>query len=160
MLKYEENPPEVGDLKFRKIPDTFFTEEEFYRIERRGFEVGDQIFTTDRGGSYNASLFKRLLESFPEHFKLGRGPLDKELFDYIVANIEINEQHMRSLTEEQLVEPISVVTLNDDTPNYIIDGHHRLVRLYLEGYRQCFMAIADRLTTFRCYVAAPRNRGY
>ena len=150
---------EAQDLGFRKIPDTFFTEEEYRRIIRRGYEVGDQIFTSDKGGSYNSSLFMRLAESFPEHFDAGKGKLTDELFKYIVANIEIDPVHMASLTPEQLVQPVAVITINDPSPFVVIDGHHRIVRLYMEGYREFFMLVGDRLTTHRCYVAKPRNLG-
>lgn len=150
----------VSGMEFRKIPDTYFTDEEYLRIMRRGFEAGDQMFTTDKGGTYNASLFLRLSESFPEHFEWGTGKITDDLFEYIVKNIEIDPLHMASLTEEDLIKPVAVVTLNDPEPFHMIDGHHRVVRLYMEGFRQFYMVVGDRLMTHRCFVAAPRNQGH
>lgn len=149
--------PTVEVPEFCKVDDPTFTLEDIYRIDRRGILPGDQLFTTSLGGSYNASLFKRLWESFPEHFNIRTAPLSDSLFEYIVRNIEINKQHMLALTAEQLIEPVRVVTLNDAEPFYIIDGHHRIVRLYLEGYRQFYAVTADRFMSHRCHVARAKG---
>lgn len=149
---YETPETEIEVPEFRKVADTAFTQEQVRTIFRRGYEELDQLFTSEHGGTYNASLFYRLYESFPEHFTRIVLPLDQDLFDYIVRNIEIDRDHMLSLSAEAASEPLRVVTLNDPVPNYIIDGHHRLVRLYLEGFRRIYAIIGDRFISHRCHV--------
>lgn len=166
MVKYEHprDPglkPEIPleDIDFRKIPDTDFTYDEIRKIMRRGFEHGDQIFTSDRGGSYNASLFGRLIDLMPEHFRPITAPISDTLFEYIVGNIQIDVKHAAKMSDEDLIRPVYIITLNDPDPYLLIDGHHRIVRLYAEGYRQCYAVVGDRQIAQRCYVAKPRNRG-
>jgi hypothetical protein len=111
------------------------------RAAIKGTRDMDQIFVNETHGYFNAGKMLRMVLARPTNFVLTRVPLTEGLLNYVLGFVELDQQLLADMTPERRDEPILGVELVDAHPLLIIDGHHRVVKRWNEGFRDVSILI-------------------
>lgn len=114
----------------------------FQQVRQKLMVGGDQIFESEFYGLFNAGLFERFMVATPAQFEKGKVTLSAQIYEYCLRQ-GVERLHVDSLTLEQLKKPVFMVTIPDDPPQFLIDGHHRIVRLYEAGLEEADTVVAS-----------------
>jgi hypothetical protein len=131
---------------FIKVDDARLTHEQLKQLAF-SLVTGDQVFQNEAHGFFNAGLMFRLMESHPEWFERVTIPIDSDTIEYVTTNVEINGELIKTMDSEQLNAHVFIVTLDDETPHLLIDGHHRIIARNLRGLTSIKAIISNREAT-------------
>jgi len=132
--------------KFIEVPDAQLSLPQFSQL-MMSVKGGDQVFESKNHGLFNAGLFGRLLAAHPSEFTKILAPIEPDHVQHIVVEIQINPEVIKTMTARRLLEPVYIVTLDDEAPHLLIDGHHRMVRAYMLGQQHIKAIIASPAMT-------------
>lgn len=124
-----------------------------YEVEIEHRE-SDQVFSYYHDNHmlhFNASLLARLHKVMPDEFRRITMDIGEAEHNLCMAHRGIEEPKVERLTFEQMREPGYGVLFPEGTFT-IVDGHHRLVRLYREGVRAMDLWVTDHQIWQHCLV--------
>jgi hypothetical protein len=107
-----------------------------YAYTYHGVLPGDVLYTNVATGTWNVSKFERLLIEDFNRFTAIEALLDETIAKYVSEQVETDPKVIAALTPERLEYPLYGVWFPDtdtgDLTVMIIDGHHRLMRLWAD----------------------------
>lgn len=118
-----------------------------YRYTYHDCEPGDVLFTNAVTGTWNVTRFEQLFMEHQDWFTAITVQLDEVVANYVASMIETDPTHIKALSPERLEFPLYGLWMPD--PDHgpdaltvmVIDGHHRLLRLWQDGVREARVII-------------------
>lgn len=104
-------------------------------IRPEGTLDSDETFSSEHFGTFNVTALRRAILAGKVPAIPVMAVIDEKLMDSL-KGVDTNEARIAALTPEDLLEPILLVTNVGNTEHdLILDGHHRVKRLWRDGQR-------------------------
>ena len=107
-------------------------------------DPGDEVFQNENHGLWNSTRLNKLAQDMAEQnltYKAELVGLDEQMIAFIEDKVQIDERHLLAMPEQRRAAPILIVTLDDEAPHLLIDGHHRVMRKWRDGGREIWAYI-------------------